>query len=207
MTPSVRLIGSVAAVVAWGVAVNGGGIAVVTARELSPHVVEVTRQALAVRVQQELGRFSTVKAECVIPRSQAAVWRVLTDYNHLDEIVPFLTQSRVIGEEGGATMLHQTGRGGLWMFRRRFTVVFRVEETPMHAIAFRAVRGDFRRFEGFWRLEASPEGTFVSHQVAVEPAFYIPRWAMRLVARHLMLRSFEGVIQRCLSDAPQPTSS
>jgi ribosome-associated toxin RatA of RatAB toxin-antitoxin module len=154
-----------------------------------------------VRVRKEVGRLSTVAAECVIPRPQAEVWKVLTDYDHLVEMVPFLTESRVIGEEDGATLLAQAGRGGLWVFQRRFTVVFRIEETPTSHITFQAVRGDFRRFEGFWHLERRPEGTFVSHQVEVVPAFYVPRWAMRVVARHLMSRSLEGVIRRCLRES------
>jgi hypothetical protein len=37
--------------------------------------------------------------------------------------------------------------------------------------------------------------------VAIEPKFYMPRWAVRVVAKHLMRKSLEGVISRCLREA------
>ena len=140
-------------------------------------------------------------AHCLIPAPLPVVWRVLTDYDRLSEFVPFLTESRLVRVVDGAKIVHQNGRGGLWIFRRRFTVTFRIEEHPTTSLTFKAIEGDFRQFEGFWRLEARPEGTLVSHQVDIEPAFYLPKWATRVLAKHLMLKSFEGVVRRCLREA------
>ena len=160
--------------------------------------VIVGSRAIPVTIRTDMGRRSVVEAACVIPAPQDAVWRVLTDYDHLADIVPFLTESRVTGETGGAKVLQQAGRGRLWIFHRSFAVTFGVEEQPESFIAFRALAGDFRTFDGFWRVEPTAEGTRVRHQVVIEPKFYLPRWAMRVVARYLMRASLEGVIRRCL---------
>ena len=186
-----------------GVGVMGTPTAV--AGESASQVIKVGSPPLTMTMRQEVeGTLSIVEAECTIPATPPAVWSVLSDYQHLSELVPFVTESRLLGEEGGAKMLYQAGRGGVWFFQRRFTVVFRIHEVPMHAITFQAVRGDFRRFEGSWQLEVRPEGTVVRHRVAIEPAFYVPRWSMRLIARHLMLKSFEGIVGRCADVRGQP---
>ena len=137
-------------------------------------------------------------AECVIPRPAEAVWDVLSDYNHLAEFIPFLTESHVVRHEGTAQILHQRGRVSFLVFHRGFWMTFHVEEMPPYDIRFEAFEGDFKQFKGVWHLEAHSDGTLVRHKVLVEPAFFIPRWIRRIMARHILLTSLEGVIRRCM---------
>ena len=166
--------------------------------ETSSQTLTVGAHAVPVTLQTQVDHRCMIEAACLIPAAPAVVWRVLSDYNHLHEIVPFLTESRGLREEGGAKILYQAGRGQLWFFTRRFTVTFRVIEQPEALITFKAFAGDFREFDGFWSLEPQPEGTFVRHSVTINPDFYMPKWAMRFLARHLMMTSLSGVLHRCL---------
>ena len=139
-----------------------------------------------------------IKAECAIPRPAESVWRVISDYDHLAEFVPSLTESRIVRREGAIQILHQRGRARFLFFRRAFSVTFRVEETPPREIRFEAFEGDFKQFKGSWRLEAHPEGTLVRHEVVLEPAFFVPRWILRAMERHILLTSMRAIIRRCM---------
>ena len=163
------------------------------------HIVEIDGHTIVVKITENIADVSTIRAECVIPRPHKDVWRVLTDYEHLEDIIPIVEDSAVIGSEDGITILQQKGRAGLWFFKRGFTVTFRVTEVPMAYIGFDAFEGDFRRFKGTWQVEAREEGTWIAHSVEIQPRFFAPGWAMGKVARTMMAETIEGVIQRCLS--------
>ncbi len=170
---------------------------------MQPHgartrLIRIDAHTIPVTLRELVGPPAGVEATCIIPQTLAHVWGVLSDYDHLEKVVPFVTESRVLRRDGDTIMLYQEGRGGLSLFQRRFSVTFRVHETPMREIRFEAFKGDFTQFTGFWRLEPHADGTLVHHQVSIEPAFYLPRWVMRLVMRHMLLRGVEAVIQRCL---------
>ncbi|MBI3324774.1 MAG: SRPBCC family protein, partial [Candidatus Omnitrophica bacterium] len=167
-------------------------------RDARTLLIRVESQTIPVTLRETIGRPSGVEVSCIIPRAPSAVWRVLSDYDRLEEIVPFVTESRLVRQEGDTKILYQEGRGSLGIFSRRFSVTFRVHETPLREITFEAFEGDFKQFTGFWRLEGHAEGTLVQHRVDIEPAFYMPQWVMRLVVKHMLMHGIEAVIQRCL---------
>jgi len=178
-----------------------GGIALFSI-EAKAARVELGAQAVSLTVSEHPGRVVALHAECLIPRSKPAVWRVLSDYDHLAEFVPFLTESRVIRHEPGVKILRQKGRATLLIFHRHFEVTFRVTETDASHIRFEAIEGDFQRFIGSWHLEERSGGTFVRHEVELQPKFYMPIWVMRVVERYVMLKSMDAVIARCLAASP-----
>ncbi|MBW2413223.1 MAG: SRPBCC family protein [Deltaproteobacteria bacterium] len=134
-----------------------------------------------------------------MPQSLPKVWRVLTDYGHLDDVVPAVTMSRIIGHEGATKLLYQEGRAGLWIFERGFTVTFRVRETPMQSIEFEAFEGSFRRFVGSWELAPSGDGTRIRHRVEIEPDFWAPRWALKRIAWRMMEDTIRSVVDKSLA--------
>ncbi|MBI3009800.1 MAG: SRPBCC family protein [Candidatus Omnitrophica bacterium] len=173
-------------------------------QQVPPHdaqtrLIRVESQTIPVTLRETIGYLSGLEVVCIIPRAPLAVWRVLSDYDHLEEVVPFVTESRLVQQDKDTKILYQQGRGGLGIFSRRFSVTFRVRELPLREITFEAFEGDFKQFTGFWRLENHAKGTRVSHRVEIEPAFYMPRWMMRIVVKHMLLHSIEAVIQRCLA--------
>ncbi len=176
-----------------------GAMAALSAGANTAGGVELGAQAVSLAVSEHTDHAVALEAACLIPRSTPAVWHVLSDYDHLAEFIPFLTESRVIRHEPGVTILRQKGRATLLVFHRRFEVTFRVTETDASHIRFEAIEGDFQRFTGSWHLEARPGGTFVRHEVELRPKFYMPVWVMRVVERYVMLKSMHAVIARCLA--------
>ena len=120
------------------------------------HIVEVDGHTIVVKITENIADVSTIRAECVIPRPHKDVWRVLTDYEHLEDIIPIVEDSAVIRSEDGITILQQKGRAGLWFFKRGFTVTFRVTEVPMAYIGFNAFKGDGHRPDQGLRRHQGP---------------------------------------------------
>lgn len=172
------------------------------ARPVIPHadavsVVEIGGHQVSFTLRNGAGRAVHIDARCLIQVPQERAWHVLTDYEHLDAFVPFVTKSHVMERVKNRVTLRQEGQASLFVFHRPFMVTFQIREQPMQNIQFHAIAGDFRRFDGEWRLMARSDGTLVDHQVEVEPAFFTPRWVMRLLERRIMLKSIEAVIHRC----------
>jgi len=169
--------------------------------DVEQHVIEVEEYGIMVNVTEDFDGTPTVSAQCLIPLPREVVWRVLSDYNNLDAIVPAVEDSRVTGEEDGRLILRQEGRAGMWFVKRGFTVTFRVEEKPMTSIEFQAFEGDFETFTGKWQVKPMRAGTLVRHEVQVVPKFWAPRWALRKIAGDMMMETLRGVIGKCFETA------
>jgi ribosome-associated toxin RatA of RatAB toxin-antitoxin module len=172
-------------------------IASVSRAEVVERVIEIEEYGIKVNITERLDGAPTVSAQCLIPWSREVVWRVLSDYEALDELVPAVTKSQVIGEDNDVLILRQEGRAGMWFVRRDFTVTFRVKEQPMNSIEFDAFEGDFERFEGKWQVKPMRAGTLVRHEVTVVPRFWAPEWSLRRIARQMIQETIQGVVRRC----------
>jgi ribosome-associated toxin RatA of RatAB toxin-antitoxin module len=173
-------------------------LSVVPARAGEQRVIGIGGQRVVVKVTESYDETSMIRAECVIPRSQRVVWNVLCNYDSLADMVPALNSSRIVGEDEKGMILHQEGGAGFWFFKRDFSVTFRVKEVPMSYIGFDAFEGDFRTFKGSWQIAEGEAGTWVSHRVEIEPDFFVPKWALRRMARKMMFQTIENVIDHCL---------
>jgi ribosome-associated toxin RatA of RatAB toxin-antitoxin module len=164
-------------------------------------VVMLEEYGIMVNITENFDRIPTVTAQCLLPQTQPLIWQVLSSYEDLDEIVPAITVSRVVGEERRAKILYQEGHAGMWFVDREFTVTFRVRERPLYTVEFEAIDGSFRRFVGTWRLKPMRDGTLVTHSVEIEPDFWAPKWALKRIARRLMAETMRGVVARCYDTA------
>ena len=99
-----------------------GASHVAVAGALERQVVEVGGQEISLAFSDGPGRAARLEARCVVPARRDVVWTVLTDYDHLEGVVPFLTDSHTVEPEPGVTLLRQEGRIGLLVFSRRFKV-------------------------------------------------------------------------------------
>ncbi|XP_065874877.1 uncharacterized protein [Euphorbia lathyris] len=81
------------------------------------------------------------------------VWKVLTAYESLPEIVPNLAISKVVSRENNKVRILQEGCKGLLYMVLHARVVLDLCENLEQEISFQQVEGDFDSFEGKWLLE------------------------------------------------------
>ena len=104
------------------------------------------------------------------------LWQVLTDYEGLSRFIPNLSSSELIERSGNRVTLAQVGSQQL-VLGLKFSAEVQLELTehrPEGLLQFRMLKGDFRRFEGAWRLQAVPDQTLVLYELTVQGCLGMP---------------------------------
>lgn len=131
-----------------------------------------------------------VLARLWVPVPPAAVWSVLTDYDHIAEFIHDIQASRLVERRADVCIVEQRGRGILGIVLR---VRLQVVERPLDEIQFEALDGDFRVYRGSFRLEAQGEGTEVTYVLESQGKFWIPSWLGRPLIRGRVRRILEDI--------------
>ena len=104
------------------------------------------------------------------------LWEVLTDYEGLSEFIPNLSSSKLIERSGNRVTLSQIGSQQL-VLGLKFSAEVQLELTEHRLeglLQFRMIKGDFRRFEGSWRLQSVPDQTLVLYELTVQGCLGMP---------------------------------
>jgi uncharacterized protein YndB with AHSA1/START domain len=112
-----------------------------------------------------------VTASVAAEREQ--VWAVLTDYEHMAGFVSNLKASAVIGHEGNALQVEQSGEARHGLLHFAFHSVRSVELVAPQEIRSHLVSGDFKSYEATTRLTTEDGG----HTRIAFHGEYVPnRW-------------------------------
>ncbi|WP_320677605.1 SRPBCC family protein [Prochlorococcus sp. MIT 1300] len=87
------------------------------------------------------------------------IWSALTDYDHLSDFIPNLSTSILISKVDNCVHLKQVGCQQLMGLKFSAKVQIElIEYYQERTLNFRLLKGDFRRFEGAWRIKETNEG-------------------------------------------------
>ena len=93
-------------------------------------------------------------AQLTTPASFDSLWQVLTDYNRLSLFIPNLLTSKIIYENNNNVHLKQIGSQDFLGLKFSAEVTLDLyEEKDIGQINFKLIKGDFRRFEGSWKIK------------------------------------------------------
>lgn len=149
-------------------------------------VVIETAGDVAISTEKLTGRQRRILAEIQIPCSLEQVWQVLTDYDQLADFIPNLTKSQLIPHPEGGIRLEQIGSQCFLNVKFCARVVLDMVERFPQELGFSMVEGDFRQFEGVWRLEplasAGAPMTRLCYDLTVLPPRAMP---VGLIERHI----------------------
>jgi len=117
-----------------------------------------------------------ITATITIPQSVEQVWHVITDYERLADFVPNLTTSKLLSNREGRIRLEQVGAECFLKFKFCARVVLDMTERFPHEVGFAMQEGDFRQFEGAWKLHPSEDNqsTRLSYNLSVKPPRAMP---------------------------------
>jgi len=102
------------------------------------------------------GRQRDLCASVTIPCATETIWRILTNYDCLADIIPSLSVSRRLPHPDGSSKVRLEQVGSQKVLKVNFSarVVLDMEEEYPNAIHFAMVEGDFKHMKGAWKLEA-----------------------------------------------------
>ena len=114
-------------------------------------------------------------AQLRTPLGIEELWAVLTDYENLSSFIPNLSSSQLVHREGHTVRLQQVGSQQL--LGLRFSAQVQLELTefrPEGLLSFKMVKGDFRRFEGAWRVNELEVGCSLVYELTVQGCIGMP---------------------------------
>lgn len=146
-------------------------------RDVELSLESASLQGVDVRTEKLEGRKRCISASIQVPYSVEQIWQILTDYDHLADFIPSLTQSRRIVHPHDGIRLEQIGAQSFLKLKFCARVVLDMIERFPHQIDFQMVEGDFREFNGSWQLQAvrSPDHPVTDLRYTV---FVVPHRAM-----------------------------
>ena len=93
-------------------------------------------------------------AQLTTTASFDSLWSVLTDYDHLNLFIPNLLSSKKIYKNNNNIHLKQIGAQDFLGMKFSAEVILDLyEEKEDGLINFNLIKGDFRRFEGSWKIK------------------------------------------------------
>jgi len=150
-------------------------------------------------------RADRVEGHFIVAASSRNVWEVLTDYDHMTQFVPSLSQSKIIEHRPHGVLLRQKARAHVWMFSRTLKVLLDVTEYPMSGILFEdTAHQDFAVYKGTWKITAAGKDLEVDYHLETTRTFAAPdvlvRKALRKNAKHLLSDVRAEILRRMKSN-------
>lgn len=104
------------------------------------------------------------------------IWDVLTDYEKLNEFIPNLSSSELINRTGSRVHLRQIGSQKFVGMKFSAKVEIELIEKPADGdLEFHLIKGDFRRFEGAWRIKPlGKAGSCILYELTVQGCLGMP---------------------------------
>lgn len=99
-------------------------------------------------------------------REQA--WKVLTDFDHMADILPGLSLSEVIARDGAVLQIHQKGKASIGMISKSFDTQKQVTLEPERRILSHSESPDVRSSDSVTELLDTPEGLEIRYRLKVQ---------------------------------------
>ena len=142
------------------------------------NTIEQTMEVLPAGTRRLAAQLSTPLEICYL-------WEVLTSYEKLSEFIPNLLSSEVLSRVENQIFLKQIGSQEFLGFNFSAEVFIKLIEDRNNALlSFSLIKGDFRKFEGSWKIKESSTGNGSSliYELIVQGCFGMP---VTLIEKHL----------------------
>ncbi len=161
-------------------------LAAAGARAADDVSIETARRGEAVEV--------VCRATLRAPRD--LIWQTLTDYNRLVEFIPGMLRSRVLEVRGPTSIVEQVGEVRFFLFSFPIEVTVATTDRPPDAIEVRLLKGNLKRLEGAYRIQALDQGHFILHwRGLIEPESPMPPLIGELLMRASIADQFHGMVR------------
>ena len=109
-------------------------------------------------IEQTMEKFSggtrRLAAQLTTSASFDSLWNVLTDYDRLNLFIPNLLSSKKIYQKDNNVHLKQVGsQDFLGMKFSAEVTIDLFEDKKLGLLKFNLIKGDFRKFEGSWKIQ------------------------------------------------------
>ena len=130
------------------------------------------------------------------------LWQVLTDYANLSSFIPNLASSRQLWRRDNVVGLEQVGSQQFCGLRFSARVELELEEDPAAGeLRFQMISGDFRRFEGVWRIDSDGRTSRLHYELTVQGRPGMPIGLIEQRLQQDLASNLRGVQQEAMRRA------
>jgi len=134
-------------------------------------------------IEQTMEKFSggtrRLAAQLTTSASFDSLWSVLTDYDRLNLYIPNLLSSKKIFQKGNNVHLKQVGaQDFLGMKFSAEVTIDLFEDKELGLLKFKLIKGDFRKFEGSWKIQniKNTSTNSLIYDLTVQGCNWMPIW-------------------------------
>jgi ribosome-associated toxin RatA of RatAB toxin-antitoxin module len=132
------------------------------------------------------------------------IWAVLTDYANLSRYIPNLTSSRLLWRQDNRVGLEQVGAQQFCGLRFTARVELELEEDrDAGELRFEMRTGDFRRFDGIWRVDRDAISTRLLYALTVQGKAGMPIGLIEQRLQQDLANNLRGVQQEAMRRVTQ----
>jgi ribosome-associated toxin RatA of RatAB toxin-antitoxin module len=123
---------------------------------------------------QKNGDSVVIDVDFTVPANAEEVWKVLTDFDHLDRFVSNVQSSKIVGRSDGKLLVAQAGRATNGPLSFAFDSIQEFELKPFDEIRSRLISGSMKKLDGVTQLiRRGGETTILYHGVTI-PNVWVP---------------------------------
>ena len=157
-------------------------------------------------IQQEMERLEQGTRRLAVQLRLALdpewLWAALTDYTNLHRFIPNLASSHLLWRRGTRVGLEQVGTQQFCGLQFSARVELELEELrDAGELRFHMVRGDFRRFEGTWRVDRDQLSTRLLYALTVQGRAGMPIGLIEQRLQQDLASNLRGVQQEAMRRA------
>jgi len=133
-------------------------------------------------------------AQLTTSASFDSLWNVLTDYDRLNLYIPNLLSSKKIFQKGNNVHLKQVGaQDFLGMKFSAEVTIDLFEDKELGLLKFNLIKGDFRKFEGSWKIQniKNTSNNSLIYDLTVQGCQWMP---IRMIEKRLKKDLSENLI-------------
>ncbi len=137
-----------------------------------------------------------IKVVGVVSSSQESIFALLTDYANLTKTSPKLIESKIIRQDGDATIVKTIARGCVWFFCKEIINTQRAITIPIKRIQATTIpAGSNLKFgKMVWDIKKVESGTEISYYAEIEPDFFVPPFIGSYFIKNAMLKEAKTFI-------------
>ena len=124
-------------------------------QESEDHSKKNDYQTIEQTMEKLSGGSRRLAAQLTTSASFDSLWNVLTDYDRLSLYIPNLLSSKKIYQKNNNVHLKQVGAQDFFGMKFSAEVTIDLfEDKELGLLTFNLIKGDFRKFEGSWKIQS-----------------------------------------------------
>ncbi len=117
------------------------------------------------------GQTYVLNAVMFAPVAQAVAWDVLTDFDHMAQWVPNVSESKVLKRDDNSVTIEQRGVAKYGAVSFPYVTERKIDMKPQGTINSLQVKGSLRRVASTLMLQPEGKGTRLTYHLEIEPSF------------------------------------